>query len=342
MMFLFHQLYKRHGLQYPQIRDVAMNISGHVAQGVRSPSQSPQPNNNRGDQHDSAGIRETLTGANTEPIVKRSKEVTFPQPVSASVKDPEPDIETQSNNSQKSCKEIKTNMKSSVKIQEIKNKNPSTATSKAGDNSISSKIKKSSPDSNESKDETRTDVDASTANKEKDENGNGDGTVEVAESVEPNELETWKDNYKELQEKCRDISTRLQNEVQATKNEVAGRDMIITEKSKTIQEKETENKNLKTDLEETQRKYNEALSQCKQFFENSQKEATVLKEREARIKELEERLAGRSGSAEEVIIKKEVGAEEQENVKLRKEIHELTKRLRIIEVFSEQNKYFKP
>ena len=328
MMFLFHQLYKRHGLQYPQIRDVAMNISGHVAQGVRSPSQSPQPNNNRGDHHDSAGVTETLTGANTEPIVKRRKEVTLPQPVSASVKDPEPAIETKSNYSQKTCKAIKINMKSSVKTQEIKN--PSTPTSKADDKS--NKIKKSSP---ESEDESRTDVaaSASTAKKEKDENGNGDGTVEVAESVEPNELETWKNNYKELQEKCRDISIRLQNEVQATKNEVAGRDMIITEKSKTIQEKETENENLKTDLEETQRKYNEALSQCKQFFENSQKEATVLKEREARIKELEERLAGRSGSTEEVIIKKEVGAEEQENVKLRKEIHELTKRLRIIEVF---------
>ena len=329
-MFLFHQLYKRHGLQYPQIRDVAMNISGHVAQGVRSPSQSPQPNNNRGDQHDSAVVTETLTGANTEPIVKRRKEVTLPQPVSASVKDPEPAIETKSNNSQKTCKAIKINMKSSVKTQEIKN--PSTPASKADK---SNKIKKSSP---ESDDKSRTGVDASTANKEKDENGNGDGMVEVAESVEPNELETWKNNYKELQEKCRDISIRLQNEVQATKNEVAGRDMIITEKSKTIQEKETENKNLKTDLEETQRKYNEALSQCKQFFENSQKEATVLKEREARIKELEERLAGRSGSTEEVIIKKEVGAEEQENVKLRKEIHELTKRLRIIEVFSEQSK----
>ena len=326
-MFLFHQLYKRHGLQYPQIRDVAMNISGHVAQGVRSPSQSPQPNNNRGDQHDSAGLTETLTGANTEPIVKRRKEVTLPQPVSASVKDPEPAIETKSNNSQKTCKAIKINMKSSVKTQEIKN--PSTPASKADK---SNKIKKSSP---ESDNKSRTGVDASTAKKEKDENGNGDGTVEVAKSVDPNELETWKNNYKELQEKCRDISIRLQNEVQATKDEVAGRDMIITEKSKTIQTKETENEILKTDLEETQRKYNEALSQCKQFFENSQKEATVLKEREARIKELEERLAGRSGSTEEVIIKKEVGAEEQENVKLRKEIHELTKRLRIIEVRSD-------
>ena len=327
MMFLFHQLYKRHGLQYPQIRDVAMNISGHVAQGVRSPSQSPQPNNNRGDHHDSAGVTETLTGANTEPIVKRRKEVTLPQPVSASVKDSEPAIETKSNNSQKTCKAIKINMKSSVKTEEIKN--PSTPASKADK---FNKIKKSSP---ESDNKSRTGVDASTANKEKDENGNGDGMVKVAKSVEPNELETWKNNYKELQEKCRDISIRLQNEVQATKDEVAGRDMIITEKSKTIQEKETENKNLKTDLEETQRKYNEALSQCKQFFENSQKEATVLQEREARIKELEERLAGRSGSTEEVIIKKEVGAEEQENVKLRKEIHELTKRLRIIEVRSD-------
>ena len=76
------------------------------------------------------------------------------------------------------------------------------------------------------------------------------------------------------------------------------------------------------------------MSQCKQFFEKSEKDATTLKEREARIKELEERLAGRSGT-EEVIIKKEVGFEEQENIKIRKENHELIKRLKMLEVIKE-------
>ena len=60
----------------------------------------------------------------------------------------------------------------------------------------------------------------------------------------------------------------------------------------------------------------------------------LIKEREARIKELEERLAGRSGT-EEVIIKKEVGFEEQENIKIRKENHELIKRLKMLEVVKE-------
>ena len=347
-MFLFHQLQKRHGLQYPQIRDVAMNISGNVAQGVRSPSQSPQPNNNRGDHSDSGGVGETLTGANTEPIVKKRKEVSFPPPVSASVNNLEAEIQTKSNTAKKTCKAIKINMKSSSQTPEIKK--PSIGTSKTDDKTVTTKTKEQSPEISKSQDKSRTPIDSSTistAKKDTDVNGNGDGgiggesdRVKLVDHVppyEPNELETWKNNYKDLQEKCRDMSTRLQNEVQAAKKEVAGRDLTITEKDKTIHEKETENENLRKALEEAQGKVNDALSQCKQFYDKSQNSATILKEKETRIKELEERLAGRSGSTEEVIIKKEVGAEEQENVKLRKENHDLIKRLRIIEVLSKKN-----
>ena len=329
-----------------------MNISGNVAQGVRSPSQSPQPNNNRGDHSDSGGVGETLTGANTEPIVKKRKEVSFPPPVSASVNNLEAEIQTKSNIAKKPCKAIKINMKTSSQTPEIKK--PSIGTSKTDNKTNTSKTKEQSPENSKSKDESRTAIDSSTlskANKDRDENGNGDGDggigceserVKLVEHVppyEPNELETWKNNYKDLQEKCRDMSTRLQNEVQAAKKEVAGKDLTLAEKDKTLHEKETENENLRRALEEAKGKVNDALSQCKQFYDKSQNGATILKEKETRIKELEERLAGRSGSNEEVIIKKEVGAEEQENVKLRKENHELTKRLRILEVILELNHY---
>jgi len=335
MMFLFHQLQKRHRLQYPQIRDVAMNISGRVAQGVRSPSQSPQPNNNQGD-HLESEAGETLTGANTEPIVKKRKEIAFPNPVSA--KNLEPYVETKSNNTQKSYKAIKINMKSSPPTNETKK--PSAVKTKNDEKPLPNKP---SPEPYKSEDGSRTAVNVSIVNKEKDENANANTNGESSgsdhlkpvenvaqENVELSELETWKNNFKELQEKCREMGTRLQNEVQATQKEVVDKDMTITEKDKTIREKETENENLRKALEDTKGKVKDALSQCKQFFEKSEKNATILKEREARITELEERLAGRSGT-EEVIIKKEVGAEEQENIKIRKENHELTKRLRIIE-----------
>ena len=338
MMFLFHQLQKRHRLQYPQIRDVAMNISGRVAQGVRSPSQSPQPNNNQGD-HLESEAGETLTGANTEPIVKKRKEIAFPNPVSVSAKNLEPYVETKSNNTQKSYKAIKINMKSSPPTNETKK--PSAVKTKNDEKPLPNKP---SPEPYKSEDGSRTAVNVSIVNKEKDENANANTNGESSgsdhlkpvenvaqENVELSELETWKNNFKELQEKCREMGTRLQNEVQATQKEVVDKDMTITEKDKTIREKETENENLRKALEDTKGKVKDALSQCKQFFEKSEKNATILKEREARITELEERLAGRSGT-EEVIIKKEVGAEEQENIKIRKENHELTKRLRIIEV----------
>ena len=321
MMFLFHQLQKRHRLQYPQIRDVAMNISGQVAQGVRSPSQSPQPNNNPGDHLDS-GAGETLTGANTEPILKKRKEISFPSPVKASAKNLEPLVETKSNVAQKSYKAIKINMKPSPPT----NEKPSAVNTKNDEKPMPMKP---SPEPSKSEDGSQSAVNVSNVNKEKDENANRESrgshhlkSVEnvAQEYVELSELETWKNNFKELQEKSREMGTRLQNEVHASKKEVV--------------EKETENENLRKALEKTKGKVNDALSQCKQFFEKSEKDATTLKEREARIKELEERLAGRSGT-EEVIIKKEVGFEEQENIKIRKENHELIKRLKMLEVIKE-------
>ena len=58
-----------------------------------------------------------------------------------------------------------------------------------------------------------------------------------------------------------------------------------------------------------------------------------VKEKDAKIKELEERLAGNvTGEEAGVTIKKEVGAEEQEVVRLRKENCNLNKELRGLKV----------
>ena len=43
-MFLYHQLLKRFGLRYPQIRDVAFEISGPPAKGRQTPEPSPDRN----------------------------------------------------------------------------------------------------------------------------------------------------------------------------------------------------------------------------------------------------------------------------------------------------------
>ena len=80
-------------------------------------------------------------------------------------------------------------------------------------------------------------------------------------------------------------------------------------------------------------KANDAVSQCKLLFNKSQEDLKNIKERDAKIEELEQRLAGKVTS-EQVIIKKEVGVEEKENARLRKENSELIKRLRILEVFN--------
>ena len=83
-MFLYHQLKKRHNLEYPQIRDVAMNIRGHATPGLRSPSRSSQSNNKSGDQepviHPESG--NTLPSSNADPIARN--QVTLPDPVSLS------------------------------------------------------------------------------------------------------------------------------------------------------------------------------------------------------------------------------------------------------------------
>ena len=80
-MFLYHQLKQRNHLEYPQIRDVAMNIRGHATPGLRSPSRSSQSTNKSGDQetviHPESG--NTLPGSNADPIARN--QVTLPDPV---------------------------------------------------------------------------------------------------------------------------------------------------------------------------------------------------------------------------------------------------------------------
>ena len=92
LLFLFKQLQKRHNLQYLEIRDDAMKIRGHVAQGLRSPSPSPPPKNKRGDQepviHPDSGNK--LPGPNANPVANKRNEVTVPDSVTvSSTKTPE-------------------------------------------------------------------------------------------------------------------------------------------------------------------------------------------------------------------------------------------------------------
>ena len=100
-----------------------------------------------------------------------------------------------------------------------------------------------------------------------------------------------------------------------------------------MKEIEEKNKNLETTLEKAQGQATMAVSQYKQFFDKSQDDSRRIKERDAKIKELKQRLAGKV-TPEEVIIKKEWGAKEKENVKLRKENGLLIRRLRGLEVFN--------
>ena len=83
-MFLFQQLQRRHNLQYKAIRDDAMKIRGHTAEGLQSPSPISQSNNKSGDQepviHPESG--NTLPGSNADPIARN--QVTLPDPVSLS------------------------------------------------------------------------------------------------------------------------------------------------------------------------------------------------------------------------------------------------------------------
>ena len=128
-----------------------------------------------------------------------------------------------------------------------------------------------------------------------DENCNGSSPVKTATipsgSVEKGEVEKWKNNYKELQERSREIASGLQKEVQAKEATIAMRDKWM-----------------------------------KEMVEN-------VKEKDAKIKELEERLAGNLTAEDSgVTIKKEAGAEEQEVVRLRKENCNLNKELRGLKV----------
>ena len=337
-MFLFHQLRKRHNLQYPQIRDVAMRISGHVAQGVRSPSQSPKPNNNTSDQEPSTQVhpKNTLTGSNAEPIAKKKKEVkvkvTFPGPVSVSVKKSENTSVSEelavSHNAENSSPAI---VKSPSKVAE---KTPESTESPNESDGFPSKTDgKPSPDKTRSAE--RFHSLASPVDKVNDENLNGLNPIKTIDlgTVEQTEVEKWKNNYKELQEKSREVALRLRNEVQAMESKVAEKEATIAVRDESMKEMEAKNENLETVLEEAKGKANDAVSQCKLLFNKSQEDSKNIKERDAKIEELEQRLAGKLTS-EQVIIKKEVGVEEKENARLRKENSELIKRLRILEVFN--------
>ena len=108
-------------------------------------------------------------------------------------------------------------------------------------------------------------------------------------SVEQAEVEKWKNNYKELQERSKEIASGLQNEVKAKDSEIALRDKLM-----------------------------------KEMEANNEEKNSKIKELDARIKELEERLAYKVTVEEAgVIIKREVGVEELEVVRLRKENCEL-------------------
>ena len=337
-MFLFHQLRKRHNLQYPQIRDVAMRISGHVAQGVRSPSQSPKPNNNTSDQEPSTQVhpKNTLTGSNAEPIAKKKKEVkvqvTFPGPVSVSVKKSENTSVSEKlavpHNAENSSPAI---VNSPSKAPE---KTPESTESPNESDGFPSKT-----DGMPSPDKTRSTERfhplASPVDKVNDENLNGLNPIKTIDlgTVEQTEVEKWKNNYKELQEKSREVALRLRNEVQAMESKVAEKEATIAVRDESMKEMEAKNKNLETTLEKAQGQATMAVSQYKQFFDKSQDDSRRIKERDAKIKELEQRLADKV-TPEEGIIKKEWGAKEKENVKLRKENGLLIRRLRGLEVFN--------